>query len=512
MKIKKGDFMEFHEKLNFLLDITKTSNSVLARHIIVDPSYVSRLRSGKRKPPKNDYIIEHMCAFFARNMNEKYQLHALAEAMGIRAGLHNVEDLPEIIKLWLTSEKDEQIIIAPKFIRPEISFSSQESHGFGQGIGDFPDLASHTSIFYGIEGKRQAVLYTLNRMLTLEPQTMLLFSDEETTWMTGDLEFAKMWAHLMFEIINKGHNIVIIHTISRHLDEMLNAIGQWMPLYLTGSIKPYYYPKTRDGLFKRTLFITPGSLAMVSGSVGDATSYGANLIIEEPKAVAAYEEEFHLLLNQCQPLMLIYTEDDKDRAMRTLTEFEEELTNTIKKTEALSLLTMSDQLLEKTLANTDFFDEYIELHKRRKENFEVALKHKQFTEIIKLPSIDDIVKGKVNIALSFVMAGGEISYTPALFYEHLKYVVELLKKEENYQVSLVESTVDERYMVYLKENRGVVVAKTSQPPVLLAMNESNMVASFWSFLQSIVNKRLADSKESTIELLEDYLEKLKKHI
>jgi hypothetical protein len=29
----------------------------------------------------------------------------------------------------------------------------------------------------------------------------------------------------------QGNKIKIIHTISRDLDEMLNAISQWMPLY-----------------------------------------------------------------------------------------------------------------------------------------------------------------------------------------------------------------------------------------------------------------------------------------
>ena len=48
--------MQFYEKLDFLMDLTKTSNSVLSRHMSFDASYISRLRSGKRMPPRSEDI------------------------------------------------------------------------------------------------------------------------------------------------------------------------------------------------------------------------------------------------------------------------------------------------------------------------------------------------------------------------------------------------------------------------------------------------------------------------
>lgn len=65
--------MEFFEKLNFLMDITNTTNSALARYVILDTSYISRLRNGKRQPPHNTKIINQMAAYFARNCSEEYQ-------------------------------------------------------------------------------------------------------------------------------------------------------------------------------------------------------------------------------------------------------------------------------------------------------------------------------------------------------------------------------------------------------------------------------------------------------
>ena len=52
--------MEFKDKLNFLMKITQVSNKEISKAIAVDPSLVSLLRSGKRKPPQNNIHIINM--------------------------------------------------------------------------------------------------------------------------------------------------------------------------------------------------------------------------------------------------------------------------------------------------------------------------------------------------------------------------------------------------------------------------------------------------------------------
>ena len=58
--------MQFSNKLNFLMNITNTSNKELAEGIAVDRSLISLLRSGKRKTPHNHEHVMHMANFFAR--------------------------------------------------------------------------------------------------------------------------------------------------------------------------------------------------------------------------------------------------------------------------------------------------------------------------------------------------------------------------------------------------------------------------------------------------------------
>mgnify|MGYP000872867359 CR=1 FL=1 len=52
--------VKFYEKLDFLMNITNTSNSILGQKVNLDPSYISRLRRGQRNALKDEAVIEAM--------------------------------------------------------------------------------------------------------------------------------------------------------------------------------------------------------------------------------------------------------------------------------------------------------------------------------------------------------------------------------------------------------------------------------------------------------------------
>jgi hypothetical protein len=73
--------MTFSEKLDFLMNITKTTNSALALYTSLDASHISRLRRGARKPAKNENYLKTMATYFAKRCSEDYQRMALSDAL-----------------------------------------------------------------------------------------------------------------------------------------------------------------------------------------------------------------------------------------------------------------------------------------------------------------------------------------------------------------------------------------------------------------------------------------------
>ncbi len=500
--------MTFADKLDFLMNVTKTPNSTLAHSVSLDASYISRLRSGKRLMPKDGRMIHGMAVFLARRATEDYQKKALSDALKI-ADLQGNSSLPaDEIASWLIHDDAGRKEQVGRFLN---GFSGMTGRQAAARPSEncqpsFPDKS--VSVYYGVEGKRMAAEYFLSEVAEQErPQTLLLFSDEGTAWMTEDPEFTRRWADLMLRVLSRGNRIKIIHTISRELDEMLNAISQWMPLYLSGSIEPYFYPKKRDGVFKRTLFVAPETAAVVSNSVGNQVSVAANVLYRDRNAVASFAGEFQQYLHLCRPLMRIFTSQEQEACYTTLAEFERAQADTLIKTESLSLLTMPEALFTQIFKRAGMDESgKAAIHGMRRRVFLESLQVSRFTEIIHLPDVEAVKDGAVKFSMSDMLGGEAVYYTTEEFAAHLEQALSLLATCENYHVYLVNRPTEDRYMVYAREDLGVIVAKTSQPPVVLAINEGNMTAAFWDFLKSIIGEKAyaAPQKNAVIAVLRDY--------
>jgi len=502
--------MLFGEKLDFLMKLTNATNSSLAQCVTLDPSYVSRLRSGKRSPGKNEGYIRSMARYFSKRCAEGYHRKALMDALGVG----DVQgDLEERTFQWLADAGGVGIENIDHFIARIASRVPPKAPDQAGTAGiQVPDR--ETTILYGVDGKREAVILFLSQVLAgHEPVTLMLFSDEPTDWMTADPAFAARWASLMSEVLSRGNRIKIIHTVHRDLDEMLSAIGQWMPLYRTGLIAPYYCPKKRDGIFKRTLFIAPETVAVVSTSVGGMLGEAANFLLRGARAVQAIEQEFNHYLSLCRPLARIFTPTSRDAYLSMLAEFEKEPADALMITESLSLLTMPEAVAASILDRVGSlrFD-FRGYHQRRIDLFRESLGTKSYTEIIHLPSLETVEREQVAVSLSDILSNGTVYYTAREFVLHLEQIIFLLKENGNFHVCLTPKKPDARYMMYARDQVGAIIAMTESPSVVLAINEENITSAFWDFLKDAAGGQVcADFRNmKTAKKLSDYVRQLRR--
>lgn len=510
--------MTFSEKLNLLMNITHTINSTLAHTICLDPSFISRLRRGVRTPSKNQNYVKSIALYFARNCNMDYQKVALCQALKITP--NNLptknENISELIYKWLLEEIIEETNPITNFLQgvSEFSFKRSTQNKAFDVSSSSESILTNGEVFYGIEGKQNAVITFLYQVLkNKSPQTLLLYSDEDLEWLTINHEFTVKWKTLLSKVILNGNKIKIIHTVNRNLDEMLSAIKEWLPIYMTGSIQPYYYPKVRDRVFSRTLFILPDTVALASTSVGNSARTAANFLYTNKNTINALVEEYNNYLSMCRPLMRIFTSNNKDNYLANLSEFEAEDGPSIIKTSELSSITMPMFVAESLLACTDIDtkQQLLSFHKKRIDNFENNLKNHSFTQIISLPEVETIKRGAVKVDFSDLLSGNQLFYNQEQFIQHIRNIIRLMKTFDNYSVTLDSSSNSAEYMLYTKECIGIIVAKTSLPSVVFAINESNMVASFWDYMNVILDKTTVDKshKKQTVAKLEEFIELLK---
>ena len=301
----------FSERLDFLMSLTNTTNSALARELAFDASYISRIRNGKRGMPLHQPFVDPAAAYLASRVREPYQIQTVEQA------LHLIESWPtareqqaHLIASWLTDNTTtldahfDQLFESLSSLRPYMSSMRAPEPNAPPKRPEIKPL--QTRFFMGNQGRRDATELFLSELLaTGKPQTLLTYSDENLKWFIEDPAFTRRWMTLMAQLIGTGSTVTIVHTLTRNLGEMLDAVRSWLPLYLTGRITSYYCPHIRDGICRRTLFVASGTAAISSNSIEDATEGMSGAIVGEPSVVKSYEREFNNLLALCKPLVKV---------------------------------------------------------------------------------------------------------------------------------------------------------------------------------------------------------------
>ena len=303
--------MNESQKIDFLMNLTNTKNVTLANALFFDPSYIGRLRSGKRGIPTHRNFIEPAAEFFAGKINDIYQRNILSNIVNHGVVLpDNKEAIKKLLSIWLSDNSE----------LPENTDTT---------VPSFSTVAA--DVDYGNEGRRRLHLAFLHQITALkQPVNILMLSDENLQWFYEDMAFVSEWTELQMGLLSTGSRLKIIHTTKRPYHDMITVINKWLPLYRTGAVEPYYYPTLRDGIYRRTLIIAEGISCISSTSIGNNTAATPQFFFHSKAVAAAMTAEFNSYLSLCKPFLEVYSSNDTDdpifkRRLKYFNESDDEL-------------------------------------------------------------------------------------------------------------------------------------------------------------------------------------------
>lgn len=478
----KGAYM-FSERLDFLMQLADVQNNSLALAVSLDASYISRLRRGSRKLPENQTYVLPMSCYLARQIKHPHQREALREALELDIAWLDDERRPAaVLCAWLLGEEPSSGASGVSIFLRELA-SARLSLGKGTSKqasprSFAPPACEKRNLYYGIDGKRAAVVRFLSTVRAHRtPQTLLLFSDEEMSWLFADPAFARQWADLLRDVLMAGNRIKIVHTVSRHIDEMMEAVAKWLPIYLTGAIEPLYYPGLRDGLFQRTMFIAPLSGAVIANSVNRDSSGMLNIYLEDQEAIRALTVEYNRYLACCNPLMKIFN------ATNIVRFWDEALSLGMIDAESIflspvpSFMTMPESVA-RSLAQRSGSAALFALWERCSGM--VGALQQSFIEIVG-PQTEKAIEAGVPVPLGEAFSVEGLRYTAEEYRSHLACARDLAVRYENYTVRM--GSADEGSVAILgHKDAGVIVAKLNAPVTVFSLDEPGMTDAFWEHL------------------------------
>ncbi len=179
--------MEFSDKLNFLINVSQTSNKELAMELSVDRSFISLLRNGKRNL-RNRQTIKKMAFFFARHCTTEFQHYALSEMLG-QAALRS--DMPITVlsgrlEQWLAGDTG---IIDEYEEESTVPLPTLQTEPFKI---PFAQSTGNTEFFYGEEGRREVMCRMMQMIREIEnPDSIQIVTDDNLEYLLSDYLLSK---------------------------------------------------------------------------------------------------------------------------------------------------------------------------------------------------------------------------------------------------------------------------------------------------------------------------------
>lgn len=460
----------FAEKFDALMNIAAVSNTKLGKAINMDSSHIGRLRSGARSLPKNPDFIRQICNYLCEHIVRDYQVAALRNLTGFDIRLEtSQEELASCLQIWLLENKEGE----------DVGRLFSGGGRIATVMRDVSQSAKTENVmpyYYGNAGKRKAVeKFFLMILEEEEPQTLYLFSNENMSWLYEDEAFIRTWESLFKQVIGRGNRIQVIHTVNRDMNELVEAVIKWIPIYATGLIHPYYYPRLSDGIFRKTMFLAQNTSGVISSSIQENTKDTLNLFITDKVALAALVKEYESYLSLCSPLMKIYDRRECDKIWMNFEKLLRHHGDSIMSHPVPIFFTMPKKVFQEIYSETGnqvFYDLWNTLHP-------VFLEHIKEQGLTKFVLSVEAIRKKENITIPFsdLIFGKEVCYHKEQYMEHMDYLRELSERENQFALIEEERLLFSEFM-YMKDRLSVIFGTMS---TVFVFDEANMVNAFWEY-------------------------------
>lgn len=313
-------------RLDALMNLLSIRNADLARALGVDPSYLSRIRSGQRNPTNQRKFVE-MCSRFASQWcleHEKLsELMTLIDSVGdvverSHLDLDSKSDLAEVIENWLMGNN----IVESDVVALEALLEKIESGEFAARRDELisahippprqADAEPFSRFLYGTD----TVLETEVRFFEIARahgvKEAYLSSDMPLLQMALNRESARRYQLSAAALIRSRCHINVIHSVEQPLAQTINALELWIPLYLTQKVTPYYLKGINNRVFCHVNYVCDACAVeseAVMGHQGDGRYY----LTTKPDDIAYYKKKMGFILERTTTLIEMHPDNARTR-------------------------------------------------------------------------------------------------------------------------------------------------------------------------------------------------------
>ena len=468
------------QKLDILLRELDINISRIAAFLHYDPSYLSKIRTGKRNPAHQQQFIEKICEYVASNYKDEQDRKKVTYL--IQCNEDEITDSSlyrKKLREWLSSSKPEDVDYVSGFLRKVDSFNLDDYirviHFDSFKVPKVPFQLPVSRHYYGLKEMREGELdFLKHTVLSKSMKPLYICSDMPVEDMAADKDFAKKYMFGLAMVLKKGLHIHIIHDVERPMKDMMLGLENWVPLYMTGQISPYYLKGVQNRVYSH-LHYCSGQVAMhydpsyLSKIRNGKRSLAHYYLTSRKEEVSISQKNMEFLLKKAHPLMDIYREERKKELYAALIE------NAGKEGRRRRVLAVPDlgvlpkklleEILERNHVSADDKTTIIEYYRRDRECLETVLKHSIVEDEVSEICEEEYGKYPPVLPIAECFLEKDIHLTYEEYLACIKAGREYAKANENYQFNLTKIKGFHNIQITCFEGKWCMISKNRAPAI-----------------------------------------------
>ncbi len=462
------------QKLDILLRELDINISRIAAFLHYDPSYLSKIRTGKRNPAHQQQFIEKICEYVASNYKDEQDRKKVTYL--IQCNEDEITDSSlyrKKLREWLSSSKPEDVDYVSGFLRKVDSFNLDDYirviHFDSFKVPKVPFQLPVSRHYYGLKEMREGELdFLKHTMLSKSMKPLYICSDMPVEDMAADKDFAKKYMFGLAMVLKKGLHIHIIHDVERPMKDMMLGLENWVPLYMTGQISPYYLKGVQNRVYSH-LHYCSGQVAMTGDCISGHHDLAHYYLTSRKEEVSISQKNMEFLLKKAHPLMDIYREERKKELYAALIE------NAGKEGRRRRVLAVPDlgalpkklleEILERNHVSVDDKTTIIECYRRDRECLETVLKHSIVEDEVSEIREEEYGKYPPVLPIAECFLEKDIHLTYEEYLACIKAGRDYAKANENYQFNLTKIKGFHNIQITCFEGKWCMISKNRAPAI-----------------------------------------------
>ena len=464
----------YYQKFDILLRELEINVSKMASALHYDPSYISKIRTGKRTPSDVWGFAENVCGYIVRNFSGQEELNKIVALTGCdNETLMHPENSFILLRNWLCSGKFKTMDYISGFLQKMDEFNLDDYiraiHFDSFKVPKVPFQLPVSRQYYGLKEMREGELdFLKHTVLSKSMEPLHLCCDMPVEDMAQDQEFAKKYMFGLAMVLKKGLHIHIIHDVERPMKDMMLGLENWIPLYMTGQISPYYLKGIQNKVYSH-LHYTSGQAAMTGDCISGHHDTAHYYLTSRKEEVEICRKNTKYLLKKAHPLMKIYREEKRAALFDFLEKDSHEEGQRRRILAAPPLFVIPQEVLKQILAENGISRQecagILKAHAREQRRIESILTHSQVIDELSQVTKAEYEKYPAVLPVAECFLEKDILLTYQEYRTCVEAAMAYADAHKNYQFSLIKAKGFHNIQIICRMEKWCMVSKNKTPSI-----------------------------------------------